>query len=38
MTNAELASVCAGECPFGYDCLCPDCEDCAKLRADGCTK
>lgn len=35
MTNAELALVCSGECPFGYDCKAMDCEECMKIRADG---
>lgn len=32
--NEELAQLCAGECPFGYDCRAVDCEECAKIRAE----
>lgn len=35
MTNAELASVYTGECPFGYGCKAMDCEECLKIRADS---
>ena len=34
MTNFDIAAVCAGECPFGFDCRAMDCEECMKLRAD----
>lgn len=33
MNSTEWARLCAGECPFGYDCKAMDCEDCAKIRA-----
>lgn len=32
--NQELARLCAGECPFSYDCRAMDCEDCAKIHTD----
>lgn len=32
--NQKLARLCAGECPFSYDCRAMDCEDCAKVHAD----
>lgn len=33
MTNDQLAKLCAGECPFGYNCKAVDCEECVKIRA-----
>lgn len=35
MNNVDLAAICAGECPFGYDCKAMDCEECMKIRADS---
>lgn len=32
--SEEMARVCAGQCPFGYDCQAVDCVDCAKIHAD----
>jgi hypothetical protein len=32
--NDNMARICAGECPFGYDCKAMDCEECAKMHAD----
>jgi hypothetical protein len=32
--NDNMARICAGECPFGYDCKAMDCEECAKIHAD----
>lgn len=34
MPNTDIARVCSGECPFGYDCKAMDCEACMKIRAD----
>lgn len=34
MPNTDLARVCSGECPYGYDCKAMECEECAKIRAD----
>lgn len=34
MKNEEMAKLCTGECPFGYDCKAMDCEECAKIHAD----
>lgn len=34
MRNEDMAQICAGRCPFGYDCKAMDCEECAKIRAD----
>ena len=35
MNDAAMAKLCAGECPFGFACKAPDCEECAKLRMEG---
>lgn len=35
MTSEQVAAVCAGECPYDYDCKAMDCEECLKVRADG---
>ena len=32
--NEMMAALCAGECPFGYQCRDVDCEECMKTTEE----